>query len=191
MVAERVHGPRWTVEQYLEMERESTVKHELIDGYVCAMAGGTRRHDRLARNVTRLLNERLEAGPCEVYTLNMRVRLASERDHVYPDASVTCDPRDLADDEPDYISYPCLVVEVLSESTEKHDRGAKFDLYRGRDTFQEYVLVETERRAVEVRTRDSAGMWTAVLCGATDDIVLASLGLTLPVAAVYRGARIE
>src|SRR5579871_6604206 len=187
MVAQRVHGPQWTVEQYLAMERESSVKHELIDGYVYAMAGGTRRHDRLARNITRLLDELLEDGPCQVYTLNMKVRLANERDHVYPDASVTCDARDLVDDEADYISYPRLIVEVLSPSTEMHDRGAKFDLYRGRETFQEYVLIETEQRMCEVRTRDSAGSWTTVIYGPEDDLVLSSLHLSVSMATLYRG----
>jgi Uma2 family endonuclease len=128
MIAERVHGPLWTVEQYLEMERWSPIRHEFIDGYVYAMAGGTQRHDRIARTITRLLEDHLEGGPCQVFSLNMRVRLANEGDHVYADAAVTCDPRDVADDLSDYIRYPRLVVEVLSDSTEKHDRGATFDL---------------------------------------------------------------
>ncbi len=190
MVAEQIHGPRLTVEQYLRMERESEIKHEFIGGYAYAMAGGTRRHDRIARNMTRLLDERLEEGPCQVYTLNMKVRLANERDHVYPDASVTCDPRDLTADDRDYISHPRLVVEVLSDSTEKHDRAAKFDLYRHRATFEEYVLVQTTGQAVEVRWRDAEGLWTTRLYEADDDVILQSLGLTIPITAIYRGVTV-
>lgn len=191
MIAERVHGPLWTVEQYLEMERRSPIRHELIDGYVYAMAGGTQRHDRIARTITRLLEDHLEGGPCQVFSLNMRVRLANERDHVYADAAVTCDPRDVADDLSDYIRYPRLVVEVLSESTEKHDRGAKFDLYRGRESVTEYVLIETERVGAEVRTRDASGVWSTTEYGPGEDVYLASVELTIPLRVLYRGTALS
>lgn len=187
MVAERVHGPLWTVEQYLEMERQSPIRHEFIDGYVYAMSGGTRRHDHIARTITRLLEDHLQGSPCQVYSMNMRIRLANERDYVYADASVACDPRDMADDLADYISYPRLVVEVLSESTEKHDRGAKFDLYRGRASLEEYVLIQTERVGVEVRWRDEQGTWSTTFYGPNDDVCLSSVNLSLPVQALYRG----
>jgi Uma2 family endonuclease len=72
MIAERVHEPLWTVEQYLEMERRSPIRHEFIDGYVYAMAGGTQRHDRIARTITRLLEDHLEGGPCQVFSLNVK-----------------------------------------------------------------------------------------------------------------------
>jgi Uma2 family endonuclease len=183
------YGQRWTVEQYLEMERDSPIRHEYIDGIVYAMAGGTRRQNRVGRNATRLLDDYLGDGPCQVYTADMKVRLANERDHVYPDVGVTCDPRDLEDEAPDYISCPRLVIEVLSESTEAYDRGAKFDLYRGRDTLQEYVLIETDHSAIEVRSRNDDASWTTVTYGPDDRVALHSIGLTIPVAAFYRGVR--
>lgn len=191
MIADRVHGPLWTVEQYLEMERQSPIRHEFIDGYVYAMSGGTRRHDHIARNVTRLLEDHVQGGSCQVYSMNMRVRLANEPDYVYADASVTCDPRDMADDLADYISHPRLVVEVLSDSTEKHDRGAKFDLYRGRASLDEYVLIETERAGVEARRRDEHGVWSTTLHGPNDTVLLASVNLSLPIGALYRGMALE
>jgi Uma2 family endonuclease len=189
MAVQPRYGQRWTVEQYLDMERDSPIRHEYIDGTVYAMAGGTRRHNRVSRNATRPLDDQFGDGPCQVYTADMKVRLANERDHAYPDVSVTCDPRDLEDEAPDYISYPRLVIEVLSESTEACDRGAKFDLYRGRDTFQEYVLIETDCSAIEVRSRNDDDSWTTVICGPNDHVALHSIGLTIPVAAFYRGIR--
>lgn len=182
-------GHQWTLDQYLEMERQSHVRHEFIGGRVYAMAGGTRRHNRISRNVTRLLDERLEDGTCQVYTSDMKLRLANERDHAYPDASVTCDPRDLVDEEPDYISYPCLIVEVLSQSTAQYDRDAKFDLYRERGTLQEYVLIETDYPQIEVRTRADDNSWSTISYGPGDDVVLRSLGMAIPLAAFYRGTR--
>lgn len=151
------------------------------------MAGGTQRHDRIARTITRLLEDHLEGGPCQIFSMNMKVRLASERDYVYADATVTCNPSDLADDLADHVSYPCLVVEVLSDSTEKHDRGARLDLYRGCDTITEYVLIETERVGVEIRRRDTAGAWSTTVYGPGDNVYLGSVDLAMSIGALYRG----
>jgi Uma2 family endonuclease len=186
MVAKPEIGQQWTVEQYLEMERGSPIRHELIDGRVYAMSGGDQRHSRIGLNVGAALADRLDGQPCQVFNSDMKVRLANERDHLYPDASVTCDARDLADDQADFIRYPCLVIEVLSDSTERYDRGAKFDLYRGRDTLREYVLVETQRRGVEVRTRDD-DRWTTKIYGPDGDVTLHSVDLAISIAAFYRG----
>ena len=172
------------------MERQSPIRHEYIDGYVYAMAGGTQRHDRIARTITRLLEDHLQGGPCQVFSMNMKVRLANGRDYVYADATVTCDRRDVADDLSDHIDFPRLVVEVLSESTEKHDRSAKFDLYAARATLKEYVLIETEQVGVEVRSHDTAGVWSAARYG-PGDVPLSSLDLTVPIAALYRGTALE
>lgn len=186
MVAQPQHGPLWTLEQYLEMERQSPIKHEFVDGYVYAMSGGTRRHSVIGVNTIRLLSEQLRGSPCRVFNSDMKIQLPSGAgDHVYPDASVSCDPRDLADDEADSISYPRLIVEVLSDSTEGHDRGTKFTLYRGRETFAEYVLIETQQVGIEVRTCDSDGAWHPRSYGPGQDVTLESLDLVIPLAAFY------
>jgi Uma2 family endonuclease len=88
MVA-RASRPHWTVEQYLEMERASPVRHEYIDGEVYALAGGTRAHSRLAANLITLLSVALGDGPCQTYSSDMRVQVTPER-YVYPDLSVSC-----------------------------------------------------------------------------------------------------
>lgn len=187
MVAQREYGAIWTAEQYLEMEHSSNVRHEFIGGRVYAMAGGDQNHSRIGINVGAALADRLDDQACQVFNTDMKVRLANERDYVYPDASLTCDPRDLADRTLDYIRYPCLIVEVLSGSTEGYDRDAKFDLYRERSTLADYVLVSTNRVEVEVRSRDHSAVWTTVVYGLGDDLLLPSVDMTIPVAAFYRG----
>jgi len=129
------------------------------------MSGGDQRHSRIGLNVDAALADRLDDRPCQVFNTDMKVRLANDRDHVYPDTSVTCDPRDLAEDQADYIRYPRLVVEVLSESTARYDRGAKFELYRERGSLYDYALVATERvcRSAQSRRRrfvDDNDLWT-------------------------------
>ncbi len=190
MVAEPRIGQEWTVEQYLAMERSSTVRHEFVGGRVYAMSGGTQRHSSIGVTLAAALADRLYQRPdnrCQVFNSDMKVHLANERDYVYPDASVTCDERDLADPDADFIRYPCLVVEVLSASTEMYDRQAKFDLYRERGALRDYVLIETRHQAVEVRSRAADETWTTGAYGPGDAVVLPSLDLAIPIAALYRG----
>lgn len=179
--------PRWRVEDYLEMERCSTVKHEFLDGYVYAMSGGTQRHSRIAVNVTTLLNVFLRGGPCRVFNSDMRVRI-DQNNYVYPDAAVTCDPRDLADAGAVFLSHPRLVVEVLSEdSTAGYDRGDKFNLLYARlEELREYVLVETASIGVEVRRRTAEGTWPARRFGPGETVILESIEGRFPIDEFYR-----
>ena len=189
MVARREYGAYWTVEQYLEAERAANMRHELIDGRAYAMAGGDQNHSRIGINVGAALADRLDERntTCQVFNTDMKVRLANERDFVYPDAAITCDARDLADRTRDYIRYPCLVVEVLSGSTEGYDRDAKFELYRERGSLREYVLISTDRIAVEVRSRDDDDSWATTIYGPGEDVVLRGVEMVIPIAAFYRG----
>jgi len=182
MVAQQV-GPLWTVEGYLDMERRSTIKHEYHDGYVYAMSGSTQAHSQIVGNVYTLLRTAVRGSDCRVLDSNIRVRQSAD-DYVYTDGVVTCDPRDRVFGR-DWIDYPTLVVEVLSPSTERYDRGKKFEEYKAIPTVREYVLVEQRRREVEVRGRDAAGTWTSTTYGPADDVVLHSVALTLPMGLVY------
>jgi Uma2 family endonuclease len=178
--------PRWTVDTYLDMERGSTVKHEYLDGYVYAMAGGTGRHSRISVNVITLLSLHLRGRVCQVFNSDMRVRI-DQSNYVYPDASVSCDARDL-EDAIVFLSNPCLVVEVLSDdSTAEYDRGDKFDLlYRRAESIQEYVLVETGRIGVEVRRRRMTEDWARRSYGPGDMVVLESIEGRFAVGDFYR-----
>jgi Uma2 family endonuclease len=175
--------PRWTVEQYLELERAGSTRHEYVDGVVYALAGGTQAHSVIAINVAALLRAAVRGGPCRVFSADMKVRVA-ERRFLYPDASVGCDPADRRDAD-DWLGAPRLVVEVLSESTAAYDRGDKFDLYRGNPALADYVLIETARRAVEVRSRQPDGSWVARVFGPGERAMLPGLAIALDVAAVY------
>jgi len=180
--------PLWAVDAYLEMERGSPIKHEYLDGHVYAMAGGTRRHSRIGVNVTTLLDLLLRdsPGPCQAFNSDMMARVDA-RNYTYPDASVTCDPRDTADDEPSFISHPTLIVDVLSDdSTAGYDRGDKFTLlYQRIDALREYVLVETRTVAVDVYRGGAGQPWVRQTYGPGDDVVLESVAGTIPIAAFY------
>jgi Uma2 family endonuclease len=189
MVA-RASRPRWTVEQYLEMERASPVRHEYIDGEVYALAGGTRAHGRLTVNAIIALGVALGAGPCQVYSSDVRVQVSPER-YVYPDLSVSCAAADLGDGGAVFLTAPRLVVEVLSTSTEDYDRGGKFDFYRQVASLREYVLVETARRLVEVRRLGEDGGWATRQYGPGETVDLPSLGVRLAVDALYAQVELD
>ncbi len=172
-----------SVEDYLTLDRTSVeARYEYIDGYVYMLAGGTADHSSISINLTSLLHNLLRSSHCRVYNSDLKVRLSQKR-YVYPDASVSCDQRDRG--SADTVQFPRLIVEVLSSSTEAYDRGRKFAYYRACSTIQEYVLIDTQRQAVEVYRRQSDTMWTLHPFGPGDQVELASLSLSFPIEALY------
>lgn len=183
MVAQPQVGPLWSVEQYLELERFSPVRHEYHGGYVYAMAGGTQAHSQIALNVGAVLRAGVRGSGCRALNPDIKIRQSPE-DYVYADAVITCDPRDQAPDR-DWIAFPILVVEVLSPSTERHDRGDKFEGYKAIPTLRDYVLIEYRRREIEIWHRGEGGAWSAALYGPGQDAALAGVELVLPVDLAY------
>ncbi len=190
MVAQR-SLPRMSVDEWRELERTShDIKHEYIDGQVYAMSGGSLAHSRVGLNVCIALEGALAAAgkSCYVYNSVAAARLSSKR-YTYPDALVTCDECDQPTPDKTEVQFPHTIVEVLSESTEVYDRGKKFGLYRACPHIQEYVLIETKYQAIEVYCRTSQ-IWTYQVYGPGDEVELTSIGVRLPVAALYRNAGI-
>lgn len=182
-MAAEPHHVTMRVEEYLEFLRDSPeVRYEFIDGQLYMLAGGTTNHSLIAANMIRELGFLLRGGPCRVYTSDMLVQVSENR-FVFPDVVVSCDERDRG--VSDMLRYPRMIVEVLSPSTERRDRGKKFSYYRACPTIQEYILVETDEQAVEVYRRATENLWTLHFFGADDNVELASLKVRFPVAALY------
>ena len=177
---------RLTPEEYLRIERAAEWKSEYIDGEMFAMAGASPRHVLIATNIAGELRSQLRERPCTVYTADLRVATDKRRHYTYPDVVVACELPQFVDEHQDTITNPTLIAEVLSESTEKYDRGAKFERYRAVATLAEYLLVSQERVHVELYTRQPDGGW--ILREWNDpgaEIDLASLQCRLKVAEVY------
>jgi Uma2 family endonuclease len=187
MVAAKEHFPRFTPEEYFAWEEQQEEKHEYFDGEVYAMSGGTREHSRIAVNVTTLIDNHLGEGDCQVLNSDARIKIQSSEKYVYPDASVTCDERDR--ETPQFIAHPCLIIEVLSPSTEAYDRGDKFELYRRSDSLREYALVSADKIAIDLYRRDDSGEWRSLYYRSGDTVELQSINLTFPVEKVYRGIK--
>jgi Uma2 family endonuclease len=178
------HRPSMSIEEYLDLDRRSSeTRYEYIDGYIRMFAGGTPDHTKIAANVIGVLYGVLEGSTCGVYTSGVRVCLSETR-YVYPDIAVSCDARDQEQEE--MIQYPCLIVEVLSPSTEAYDRGRKLAYYRQCPSIREYVLVDSQRQTVEVFRREKNTFWTYHAFGSGDEVELVSLSVRFLLVKLYR-----
>jgi Uma2 family endonuclease len=174
-----------TVGEYLEGEKHNQIRHEYIGGLVYAMAGTSDEHNALALNLASALLAHLRGKSCRVQIGDGKVRLQVEEDDVfyYPDVMVVCDPRDK---DRYFKRYPRVVVEVLSESTERTDRREKFQSYTQIETLEEYVLVAQDRMEVTLFRR--ANRWQAeVFRNPAQSLPLASIAFALSLGAIYEG----
>ncbi|MEM9462822.1 MAG: Uma2 family endonuclease [Myxococcota bacterium] len=172
-------------DEYLELTEQAEVKHEFIDGRVVAMAGGSIEHSRLVARMGYLLQAGLEDKPCNVFSSDGRVRIDATNRSTYPDVSVVCGPVVPASNDPHGITNPVVIVEVLSDGTEKDDRGSKFAHYRRLESLKEYVLVAQDAPCVEVFRRET-DVWTLREHGPGDVVKLTSLDLRLELDRIYR-----
>jgi Uma2 family endonuclease len=186
-------GLYMTVEQYLALDEATDGKYEYLDGYVYMlrppssayddqphdMAGGSVAHAALCARLATLVNVAPGDSPCMAYTSDARMKLA-ERQYLYPDVTVSCD-----EEAGSMLAHPTVIIEVLSPTTEKSDRGAKFKLYKALPSLQEYVLIGSEYRTIEVHRREG-DFWRQYLYGEGDQVELKSLGIRFPFNEVYR-----
>ncbi|UQA62377.1 Uma2 family endonuclease [Polyangium aurulentum] len=185
-MAEMVDDRPVTFAEYLSRERTSPTKHELVNGYVYAMAGATVEHDTICSNVIQLLGNELRGRPCRVFTPDMRVRVRETELCTYPDVSVVCGKIERDADDDCAIVNPIVLVEVLSPSSESYDRGEKFAHYQRLASLREYVLIAQDERYVEHHCRNEDGSWTMREARGDETVELASIRCKLVLDEVYR-----
>lgn len=181
---------RFSLEEYFQIDRDSTVKHEFRAGEVIDMSGGSLEHSLIIANTIRGLGNRLEGSGCRVFDSNLRVRIAPKLRYAYPDVTVICNDPQIDPDDPSRTTVinPRLVVEVLSPSTELYDRGKKFRRYLELESLQEYVMVTQVAPRVESLFRQQDGTWLLSFARQLDLMVrLRSLNIELPLREVYAG----
>lgn len=171
--------------EYLVLEAKAEERHEFLDGQLYAMAGGTPEHAALAASFARVLGNALAGRPCRVFSSDLRVRVRETGLTTYPDLSVVCGRLETDGQDGNAIVNPVLLVEVLSESSEAYDRGAKAAHYRRIPSLREYVLVSQREPLIEVYRRNEQGRFELFESHAGESVELASVGATLSVDAVY------
>lgn len=173
-----------TEQEYLDSEPYAEVKREYMDGHVYAMAGAKASHNRIVMNMSVALGNHLKGKPCQPYASDMKVRVGSA--YFYPDVLVECSG--LSDDSV-FTDSPSLIVEVLSKSTRRMDETTKRVAYMQIASLQEYVLIEPDFVKVVVMRR--AAGWQPEYFYLGDEVSFVSLGLTLPVEALYERVQNE
>lgn len=184
------HPRRYTIEEYLRIADDSEERLEYIDGQIVSMAGGTANHSLICANSVREIGNGLKGKPCRVYESNLRVGIPRTPRYMYPDTLVICgkpefDPRDRKSLS---VLNPRLVVEVISESSERNDRGEKFTRYRLLDSLREYILVSQTRPEVQTYYRQPDGTWLFTPCIGMEAVVhLRSVEIDIPMTEIYAG----
>jgi Uma2 family endonuclease len=175
----------YTPDEYLRLERAADHRSEFVNGRIHAKSGASRNHNQIVFNLAREIGTRLKGRPCEAYVSDMRVKVSRTGLYTYPDLVAHCGETLLEDAYGDTLLNPSVIVEVLSDSTEKYDRGGKFAHYRSLDSLREYVLVSQNLPRVEQYVRNGE-LWTLkVIDGLDASISIETLECTVALADIY------
>ena len=178
---------RFTLEEYIEFDKNSEERWEYFDGMVVTISGGTLTHNRIARNLTTSLTNKLAGRECEVLPADMRIKVPKAPPYRYADVVVVCgEPVIESIQGLDALVNPRLIVEILSESTEAYDRGKKFHSYQSIDSFEEYLLVAQDRPYVTHYVRQADGNWLRTdIEGLESEITLVTIPCKITLSEIY------
>jgi Uma2 family endonuclease len=181
--------PYVSVEEYLEGERDSQLRHEYVEGHVYAMAGASDDHNRIAGNIFSFLHAALRGKPCEPFINDMKARIPPQLASAfyYPDVLVTCDP---TDKEKYYRERPVVIVEVLSPQTRRTDEREKAIAYRLFPSVEVYLLVEQDRLRITALHRVDNDWRREVIQGRTATLKLECLGVEIPMERIFERTRV-
>ncbi|MGG6270363.1 Uma2 family endonuclease [Leptolyngbya sp. AN03gr2] len=178
----------YSTQEYLELELASEARSEYRDGEIVPMTGGTPNHNDIAGNLYILLKTALKTKNYRTFYTDQRLWIPAVNLYTYPDVMVVPKPIELQTGRTDTVVNPCLIAEVLSKSTQNHDRGEKFVAYRTISSFQEYVLIDQYRIRVEHHVRTAVNQW---LLSEFDDptatLTLGAVGVEIQIAQLYEG----
>jgi Uma2 family endonuclease len=180
-----VQPPFMTVEEYLQFEEQSPLRHEYVNGAIYAMNGVSVAHARITRELVMAVGGHLRGGPCELFSTDLKLLIRSDTDEIfyYPDVVVACQREHWG---ANYVCNPKLVAEILSPSTQHIDRREKAMTYRRIASLEEYVLLAQDDHKVTVQRR--AENWRPQsYSGPQATVEFRSIGLSVPLARIYEG----
>jgi Uma2 family endonuclease len=186
---------KFTVEEYLQMEKAATERHEYYQGEIfqmqghgelLAMSGAANRHNIIFSNLFIAVGNALKGKPCRPYGPDMRLNIPENTLFTYPDISIYCgEPESIPEDE-DSVVNPTVLIEILSPSTREYDRGGKFKLYRDIPTLQEYILVDTKTLNVEAFRLNKSKHWELEeYTLLSETLSMPYIGVSIPLAEIY------
>lgn len=180
----------YSIQEYLEMERSSTTKHEYYRGEIFAMAGAGKRHNIIFGNTFAKLFSVLKGTHCRPFGSDMRIHIPENTLFTYPDISVICGDIINSPDDDDAVVSVTVVVEILSGSTRSYDMGEKFRLYRAIPALEEYMLIDSDRRHVTLYTRNGENQWQLRDFVNDDVVILDSVKVRLSLEDIYQDTKL-
>ncbi len=175
----------FTESEYLELERKADFKSEYYNGEIFAMAGATLIHNKIVSNLIFLFNQFLKDKPCDVYPSDLRLQVEKSGLYTYPDITIVCGKAELLDNKFDTLKNPTVLIEVLSDSTEKYDRGQKFSFYREIPSLKEYILVSSKTMKIEKFKRLEDGNYLYIESNEHQPFPIDSIDMNLNLEDVY------
>ncbi len=173
-------------QEYLRLERQSEHKSEYLNGEIFAMTGASRKHNLITINISSSLHSQLTGRPGEVYAVDMRVKVRATGLYTYPDVAVVCGEPLFEDVFVDTLLNPTVLIEVLSQSTERYDRIAKSSYCRTIDSLAEHLLVAQDEVRLERYVKQSNGQWSLIEYATRDEIAqLDSIDCSLKLSEIY------
>ncbi|PIY07756.1 MAG: hypothetical protein COZ18_15720 [Flexibacter sp. CG_4_10_14_3_um_filter_32_15] len=194
---EELKSQKLTFQEYINLEKENNQKYEYHDGFVIAMAGGTRNHSRISTNITSKLFSILEekGDKCEVFNSDTKLGFQDKSKYLYPDAMVVCGDIEESRHNQD-ITNPIIIIEVLSKSTEELDRKDKFGLYKQVPSLEYYVLISQDKPQIEVyrkmKVEDNKSLWQIeIITGMDKMLVFPTLDIEISFSSIYKKVEFE
>jgi Uma2 family endonuclease len=177
---------RISLEAYFELQRSGPKRHDFWDGELVELEATTKNHNRIKRNIIDAIpRSARQAADCELFDENVMTQLKHNQNYVYPDIVLTCDPRE---NDPLVIEYPCMLIEILSDGTERYDRTDKFFQYQRIPTVEQCVFIAQNQMAIESFQRADHGQWLMQpLQEAEDELYFPKLDLSIALDAIYDG----
>ncbi|MEP7372938.1 MAG: Uma2 family endonuclease [Chitinophagaceae bacterium] len=182
---------KFTMEEYLQMEKASKEKHEFYQGEIFVMSGSKVPHNIISVNLLGLLKQKLKGKSCRPFNSDQRIHIPQNSLFTYPDISIICGEIITLNNDDWNILNPSVIMEVLSPGTKDYDRGGKFKLYRDLATLQEYILVDAETVSIEAFRINDSGYWELEEYRKIDTTLwVKTVQVAIPVAEIYEGIKL-
>lgn len=179
---------KMSLEEYFEFDRKGEGNYEYFDGEIFEMSGVSPNHARIERNLLLNLSQRAFEKGCETFPANLRIKVPALPTYRYPDLSIVCGSAEFVEvGGLQCLANPVLIVEVLSDSTEKYDRGEKFREYKSIASFAEYLLVSSNDKNVSLYQKHSERFWLQSDYATGEYFHLNTLDIDVSVDEFYQG----
>ncbi|MEA5513686.1 Uma2 family endonuclease [Nodularia sp. UHCC 0506] len=183
---------QYSVEEYLAHEETAEYRSEYRNGEILPMPGGSINHNRIIRNLSRLLELSLQEQPYEVFLSDLRLWIPNYREYTYPDILIIKDEAIFQEGRTDTVLNPSIIFEVLSKSTSSRDRGDKFTYYRSIPELQEYILIDQYQIHIEQFSKTPESNWLLRESDNKDGVLtLASANCQIPHRQIYERVQFE